>query len=91
MTPRILPPDDLTVARELAEVALLDVALDVMLAVLRHHQPTLDDDYRPTDGDDLLVARHIVVAALELRSLLDRYRLAVRRVRALSVQDELPF
>jgi hypothetical protein len=87
MTPRIWPQNDLDVARELAEVVLLDVALDVMTAVLRHDHPWLDADYDPDDTDELLLARRLLAASLDLRSLLARYRLAVRS----AVLDEIPF
>lgn len=76
---------DLWRARELAELVVLDAALQVLDAVLRHEHPCIDD---PGDSDppSLLAARRLRRAARAVRVELRRYRAAV-----LEPADELPF
>src|SRR3990167_1572165 len=81
-------PPELAVAREYAEVVLADVAIDVLLGVLRFEHPRLDDDYEPDDDVILVRARHLASRAFELRREIDRFRAAVRHLQQALADDD---
>lgn len=70
------PRCELRVARELAEVAVADAALDILADALRHEHPCLGE---PAEHDPptLLAARRLTDAVRRLRAELRRYRHAV--------------
>ena len=80
---------ELCIARELAEVVLVDAALQVLDDVLVHEHPTIDD---LGDGDppSVLAARRLALAVRALRAELRRYRVAAISYRDPD-EDELPF
>lgn len=90
------PPgdDQLLQARELAEIALLDAALDVSERTLRHEHPSLDHEERPRDPPSLRAARRLADHLSRTRRELSRYRAVLRRSfvsRRISPFDDIPF
>ena len=80
---------DLTVARELAELVIVDAALRVLADVLVHEHPCIDD-LGEADPQTLHAARRLLAATRALRVQLRRYRAAVFESRVPAI-DELPF
>jgi hypothetical protein len=80
---------ELRFARELAEVVLVDAALQVLDDVLVHEHPTIDE-LAETDPPALLAARRLQAATRSLRHDLRRYRSAVLRHVDPEI-DKLPF
>ena len=79
---------ELRIARELAEVVLVDAALQMLDDVLVHEHPTIDD-LAEADPPSLLAARRLVAAARALRADLRRYR--ARAITHVEDEDDLPF
>jgi hypothetical protein len=79
---------ELHLARELAELVMLDAALEILDDVLVHEHPCIDD-LGDNDPPGLLAARSLLAAARALRAQLRRYRAAVLQPDARP--DELPF
>jgi hypothetical protein len=84
--PRI---EDLALARELAELAILDLALDVSARVLRFEHPTATELPEPTDPPTLNLARELLQRIRGLRAELRRYRIAIDKSR--KQVDDYPF
>jgi hypothetical protein len=84
--PRI---EDLALARELAELAILDLALDVSARVLRFEHPTAAELPEPTDPPTLNLARELLQRIRGLRAELRRYRIAIDKSR--KQVDDYPF
>ena len=81
-------PHQLFDIRELAELAILDAALQILDVVLLHEHPMIE---HPIDGDprSLLAARRLLARARALRAELRRYRAAV--LDAVAEIHDLPF
>ena len=80
---------ELRLARELAEVVMADVALQVLDDVLVHEHPTIDD-LGEHDPPSVRAARQLVATVRALRADLRRYRAAAISHRDPD-QGELPF
>ena len=81
-------PEDLFRARELAEIALLDAALDVSARSLLHEHPTLRHWPGPQEPGSLRAARRLAILIRRLRTEIGRYRAALPRfIRA----EDIPF
>lgn len=79
---------ELHVARELAEVVLVDAALQMLDDVLVHEHPTIDE-LAEADPPSLLAARRLVAAVRALRADLRRYRAGA--ISHIEHEDDLPF
>jgi hypothetical protein len=86
------PPrtDELFRARELAELCLLEVALDVTARILHFEHPSLHDP-DPTDPPTLRAARQLMHRIRALRREIRRYSAAVRAVATTPLSDDFPF
>jgi len=86
------PPrtDELYRARELAELCLLEAALDVCLRILCFEHPSLDEP-DPTDPPTLLAARRLTSRIHALRQEIRQYSNAVLAVAPPPRRDQLPF
>lgn len=82
--------DELYRARELAELCLLEAALDVTSRILHFEHPSLQDP-DPTDPASLRAARQLAQRILALRREIRRYGNTVRAVAPMPRQDDLPF
>lgn len=82
-------PIELWRARELAEIVVVDAALEVLREVLVHEHPTLGD-LGETDPPTTLAARRLLETITSLRSQLRRYRAAVLAPSD-PAADKLPF
>jgi hypothetical protein len=86
------PPraDELYRARELAEICLLEAALDVTSRILNFEHPSLQDP-DPTDPPTLRAARQLLQRIQALRRNIARYSATVRAVALTPRNDDLPF
>jgi len=71
---------ELLLARELAEIAILDAALDVSERTLRHEHPSLECDGHPHDPPSLRAARRLAGHLRRARRELNRYRAVLRPI-----------
>lgn len=81
---------ELRVAREIAELAIVEVALRVLADVLAHEHPCIDD-LGEADPRSLRAARRLRAAIGDLRVELRRYRAAVLEPETDEGRDDLPF
>ena len=79
---------DLAIAREVAELVIVEAALRVLADVLLHEHPCIHD-LGEADPPTLHAARRLLAATRGLRAELRRYRDAV--VHAEPDNDGLPF
>lgn len=79
---------DLYAAAELAILAVLEAGVDVALVALIAAHPDDDDDPIPPERR---AARHVIEAARDLASAVNRYRLALARARDRERDELLPF
>lgn len=80
---------ELLFAREVAEVVMVDAALQVLDDVLVHEHPTIND-LAEADPPSVRAARKLLAAVRALRADLRRYRAAAISPRGPD-EDELPF
>lgn len=81
---------ELRVAREIAEIAIVDAALRVLADVLAHEHPCIDD-LGEADPPSLCAARRLRAASGVLRVELRRYRAVVLEPETDDGSDDLPF
>ena len=85
---------ELALAREVAEIVIVETALAVLDDVLAHEHPCLDD-LGENDPPELRAARRLRAAARGLRAELRRYRLVLRAERYARAfehdEEDLPF
>lgn len=93
MSPRRRQRNDalLAAAPELAIVALVERAIELLDIAIRNEHPTLGDLHRPDDPPSLRAARSLLRRAERTRPAIRAYALAVRRALALDPVDDLPF
>lgn len=81
----------LAAAPELAVVAIVERALDVLVTTLRNEHPTVDDPGRRDDPRSLRRARQLIERIECSRAALQRYTQAVREGFEVAPGDDLPF
>lgn len=81
----------LAAAPELAVVAIVERALDVLVTTLRNEHPTVDDLGRRDDPSSLSRARQLIERIERTRAALLRYTHAVRQGFEVAPGDDLPF
>lgn len=86
------PPhaDELYRARELAELYLLEAALDLTARILHFEHPSIHEP-DPSDPPTLRAARSLAVRIQALRKEVRRYGATVRAVTPTRPWDDFPF